>query len=72
MNIVSIDGKRDKTGEDELTDELVKAVLAILRNPRASARDKLNAIAHGTKLVAARHAIVGDRDTPDFFGGSGS
>jgi len=57
----------DQVKGDELLEALEKAVLAIIESKKTSTQERLVAIAHGTKLAAIRHKIVGREPDAEFF-----
>ena len=59
--------KRPKS--DKLLDAMERAVLKILANPKATTKDRIDAIAHGSKLAAIKHKITGPDDDGEYFGG---
>jgi hypothetical protein len=57
--------------KDGLSDKLERAICAVLSNPRATKKDKIDAIANGIKLLQVQNRYNPDMGE-DFFGGSGS
>lgn len=61
--------KKPKETDKELVGELKRAIRNVLKNPKASRRDKIEAITAGTKLLLVEHKIKGGGDDGDFFDG---
>lgn len=60
--------KAKKDPDEKFSAELERAISKVLRNPKASRREKVDAIKAGTDLLLVKHKIKGGSDDGQFFG----
>jgi hypothetical protein len=61
--------KAAKPAADAFIEQLEAAITKTLKNPKATAKDKNQAIANGIKLAMIKHRISPDEGDGEFFGG---